>query len=217
MTATAFLLLLLAIDTGPVTLPTTTPRLLAPGDVVRVQVSNQDEEMTLNPDGEVYVRGLGVVSLRGRTPDAATTDLARRIRSAGYAVDETDVVIFLVRTAPETTPPRPPAPRDESLTADSGVTVLGEVAKPGIHPPGRLTAVLAAAGGTTDRAAWRVSIRDRNGTTRTIDLYAVLRGRKPDDEIPAGAVLHVPRSVNPFTIIRDLLGIGAAVGRAASR
>lgn len=268
-------------------------RVLRVGDEIRIVVADQSEEMTLNPEGAVFIRGLGAVPLAGLAPDAAAADLASKIRAAGYPVAETDVAVFLIKAAQppevakplvfvtgavrrpgeypaasagealraaggladradtttliiegrpprridaaalierrlddvpidsaativvEATPAPPPPPHPRDLTADSGVTVLGEVARPGIYTAGRLTAILASAGGTTDRAAWRLALRLPDGSTRRLDLYAVLRGREADTEIPAGAVLHALRSVNPLTILRDLLGIGAAVGRAA--
>lgn len=195
------LALLLTTDTPSV-------HILRPGDQVLVVVKDQREEMKINPDGEVFLRGLGAVPFVSKTSAEAQRDLHARITAAGYPVVETEVAVFLVTAAPDPPPPpTPPAPREVPLTADSGVTVLGEVSKPGIHPPGRLTEILAHAGGTTSQAASRLVLRLPDGTSKRIHLAQVLAGRAPDEEIPPGAVLHAPRAFNFFEFLGTILGL----------
>jgi polysaccharide export outer membrane protein len=65
--------------------------------------------------------------------------------------------------------------------ATQGISVMGEVAKPGIFPllgTARLFDAIAAAGGTTPRAGAKVTIlhRDRSAVPETVSLFAAAEG-----------------------------------------
>ncbi len=76
------------------------------------------------------------------------------------------------------------------------VTVVGEVAEPGLHYVPSLTdliGVLSAAGGIRKTGSLRdVRVLSRDGGARSIDLYAVLKGRNADLRIVDGDRIVVP-------------------------
>lgn len=115
----------------------------------------------------------------------------------------------------------------QGVTPGEGAGVLGEVGRPGLVPVGTgadLWAVLAAAGGTTERAnlrAVRVLTRGESGVTVTnYDLRAVLdNGSRAPVTIKTGDVVVVlPKGANLWTglvqvlaISRDLLNVAVLV------
>jgi polysaccharide export outer membrane protein len=110
---------------------------IAAGDVVGVRVFNQENMTTrarVRGDGKITVPLLGDVEVRGRTPEAAASDVAVRYRAY---LSSPRVTVTVEEAQP------------------TGVSVLGEVTRPGIYalerPAGVLQA-LAAAGGLTEFA-----------------------------------------------------------------
>lgn len=102
------------------------------------------------------------------------------------------------------------------LAPGEGAGVLGEVTRPGLVPVGGgadLWAVLAAAGGTTQRAnlrAVRVLTRGETGIAVTnYDLRDVLdHGSRAPVTIKSGDVVVVmPKGANPWTAMVQILGI----------
>jgi polysaccharide export outer membrane protein len=110
---------------------------IASGDLVGVRIFNQETMTTrarVRGDGKITVPLLGDVEVRGRTPAAAAADVALRYRE------------YL-------SSPRVTVTVEEAQPAS--VSVLGEVARPGIfalEPPAGVLQALAAAGGLTEYA-----------------------------------------------------------------
>jgi polysaccharide biosynthesis/export protein len=111
---------------------------IAAGDVVGMRIFNQENMTTrarVRGDGRITVPLLGDVEVRGRTPAAAASDVALRYREY---LSSPKVTVTVEEAQP------------------TSVSVLGEVARPGIYaleaPAGVLQA-LAAAGGLTEYAS----------------------------------------------------------------
>ncbi|MEO7331758.1 MAG: polysaccharide biosynthesis/export family protein [Minicystis sp.] len=111
---------------------------IAPGDVLSVRVFNQDNMSTrarVRSDGKIAVPFVGDVDVLGKTPAAVAKELSVLLKE--YVVSPTVTITI-----------------EETLAAT--VSVLGEVARPGIYPIDASTGVLqalAAAGGFTDYAS----------------------------------------------------------------
>jgi polysaccharide export outer membrane protein len=112
--------------------------LIAAGDMLSVRVFNQDNMSTrarVRTDGKIAVPFIGDVEVRGKTPAMVSAELAALLKE--YVVSP-NVTITI-----------------EEAQATS-VSVMGEVARPGIYPIDSTTGVLqalAAAGGFTDYAS----------------------------------------------------------------
>ncbi len=133
----------------PQTTDPTNDYLIAVGDVVGVRVVNQDALSTharVRSDGRIALPLLGDVEVRGKKPNALRAELEARYKE------------FIV--APSVT-----VSMDE--IAPLGVSVLGEVNRPGIvqmDSSGGVAQALAGAGGLTDYAT-----RDR--------IFVIRRGK----------------------------------------
>jgi polysaccharide biosynthesis/export protein len=121
------------------------------------------------------------VRIGGLTIDEAQTAIQNRLEVGGF-VHNAHVTIFI----------------DES--ASEGVTILGEVSKPGIYPAladRKLYSFISAAGGFTAAAGRRVSIMRQHGhaTPITVDLPRNLADNPEDNiEILPGDTITVPRA-----------------------
>lgn len=111
---------------------------IAPGDVLGVRVFNQDNMSTrarVRSDGKIAVPFVGEIDVLGKTPATVAAELSVLLKA--YVVSPTVTIVV-----------------EEALVAS--VSVLGEVARPGIYPIDASTGVLqalAAAGGFTDYAS----------------------------------------------------------------
>jgi polysaccharide biosynthesis/export protein len=111
---------------------------IAPGDLVRVQVFNQESMSTrarVRSDGKIAVPLLGDVQAAGKTSAALSSELSGRFKEYVNAP--------IVTTTVEETQP-------------TSVSVLGEVTHPGIYtldPSSGVLQALAAAGGFTEYAS----------------------------------------------------------------
>jgi len=152
------------------------------GDVIEIAVwKNPDLTVTVpvRPDGRVSVPLLGDVQAAGMTPLALKQTLTEGFRQYVTAPG-VSVVIKEINS--------------------QKVFVTGEVAKPGaydLRPHTKLMQALALAGGLTPYAKGRVILlRDRQGKDRRfeMDLSAIIKGRRPEDNIllQAGDTLIFP-------------------------
>jgi polysaccharide biosynthesis/export protein len=162
---------------------TSTLRLSA-GDLLEVSVYNVPELATkarVGSSGDVYLPLIDYVHVGDLTVEEGQALIEKRLEDGGF-VRSAHVTIFV----------------DES--AAQGVTILGEVTKPGIYPAlgdRRLYDLISAAGGFTPSAGRKISIiRQHN---QTAPITANLPRNLADDlqdniEIQPGDTITVPRA-----------------------
>jgi polysaccharide biosynthesis/export protein len=157
---------------------------LGPGDLLEVSVYNVPELATkarVGNSGDVYLPLIDYVHVSDLTVEEAQALIAKRLEDGGF-VRGAHVTIFL----------------DES--ASQGVTIIGEVARPGIYPAigdRKLYDLISAAGGFTTSAGRKVSIiRQRNPSAPiTVNLPRNLADDVQDNvEILPGDTITVPRA-----------------------
>jgi polysaccharide export outer membrane protein len=123
--------------------------LIGVGDLIKVTIlgaPESDQEVRVGADGDVPLHFLGPVHVAGLTIGQAQTLIAKRLQAGGFYT-EPQVSVLDVEYATQ------------------GVSVLGEVQKPGVYPllgPRRLFDLLSLAGGTTPKAGKEVSIAHRD-------------------------------------------------------
>src|SRR6202050_800474 len=157
---------------------------LGQGDLLEVNVYNVPELSTkarVGNSGDVYLPLIDYVHVSDLTVEEAQALIEKRLDDGGF-VRSAHVTIFI----------------DES--AAQGVTILGEVTRPGIYPaPGdrRLYDMISAAGGFTPAAGRKVSvIRQHTQTTPiTVNLPRNLADDLQDNiEINPGDTITIPRA-----------------------
>jgi polysaccharide biosynthesis/export protein len=122
---------------------------LGPGDLIEVSVYNVPELATkarVSNSGDVYLPLIDYVHVSGMTQEEAQSLIEKRLEDGGF-VRSPHVTVFV----------------DDA--ASQGVTVLGEVAKPGIYPDvvdHKLYEVISEAGGFTPAASRKIAIIRRN-------------------------------------------------------
>lgn len=165
--------------------------LIGIGDLVRVSVMGApdfDQEIRVGGDGDVHLQLAGPVHIIGLTTEQAQQTIRKRLIDGGYFADP-QVLVF------------------EKDYASQGVSVLGEVERPGVFPvtgPRRLFDLLSLAGGTTPKAGQDVSIthRDQPNSTHTVTL-----SRNPAENIEANV------EISPGdTVIVSKAGVVYVVG-----
>jgi polysaccharide biosynthesis/export protein len=157
---------------------------LGAGDLLEISVYNVPELSTkarVGNAGDIYLPLIDYVHVTDLTVEEAQALIEKRLVDGGF-VRSAHVTIFL----------------DES--ASQGVTVLGEVAKPGIYPAigdRKLFDMISAAGGFTPSAGRKVSIirlHSQNAPI-TVTLPRNLADDLQDDiEILPGDTITVPRA-----------------------
>ena len=122
---------------------------LGSGDLISVSVYGVPElgqDLRINDQGNVSMALIGSVHLAGLTPEAAQNTIEEKLRSGGF-LNNPHVTILIKEMATQ------------------GISIMGEVARPGIYPlmgPRRLYDVIAAAGGLSQRAGQLVTITHRD-------------------------------------------------------
>ncbi|MCY7393936.1 MAG: polysaccharide export protein, partial [Leptolyngbyaceae cyanobacterium CAN_BIN12] len=158
---------------------------LGPTDVITVYVQRFQDlsfQAAIDQEGKITHAVLGKISLQGLTIDEAQEQVRQAV--SRYIINP--IVLLSLAT------PRPVQ-----------VTISGEIAKPGLYPllqnGGRVSSVLLAAGGTTERGDLRaVKVRRTftNGTIKEqdIDLYTPLKDGSafPDLRLQDGDVIVIP-------------------------
>jgi polysaccharide export outer membrane protein len=156
---------------------------LSGGDLIEVSVYNVPELSTkarIGNSGDVYLPLIDYVHVADLSVDEAQTLIEKRLGDGGF-VRNPHVTIFV----------------DES--ASQGVTLLGEVTKPGIYPDigdHRLYEIISEAGGFTPSAARKVSIFHRNQAEAIhLDLPRNLADDLTNNvEVLPGDTIMVPRA-----------------------
>jgi polysaccharide export outer membrane protein len=157
---------------------------LGTGDLLEVSVYNVPELSTkarVGSTGDVYLPLIDYVHVSDLTVEEAQALIQKRLEDGGF-VRNAHVSIFL----------------DES--ASQGVTIIGEVAKPGIYPDlgdRRLYDLISAAGGFTISAGRKVSIIRQHSETGTITV--ILPRNLADDlqdnvQIMPGDTITIPKA-----------------------
>jgi polysaccharide biosynthesis/export protein len=178
------------IETGNVSAALLIARELSPqlklgaGDLLEVSVYNVPELSTkarVGTSGDVYLPLIDYVHVGDLTVEEAQNLIQKRLEDGGF-VRNAHVTIFL----------------DESPS--QGVTILGEVSRPGIYPAlgnRKLYDMLSAAGGFTAAAGRNISIvREENPSTPIrVNLPRNLADDLQDNiEIMPGDTITVPRA-----------------------
>jgi polysaccharide biosynthesis/export protein len=157
---------------------------LGAGDLIGISVYNVPELSTkarVGNAGDIYLPLIDYVHVSGLTIEQAQALIQKRLEDGGF-VRNAHVAITV----------------DESPS--QSVTILGEVAKPGIYPvrsDRKLYDLISAAGGFTAAAGRRVSIirQQDTPTAISIDLPKNLADNLQDDvEIFPGDTITVPRA-----------------------
>jgi polysaccharide biosynthesis/export protein len=154
---------------------------LGPGDLIEVNVYNVPELATkarVSGSGDVYLPLIDYVHVEGLTQEEAQTVIQKRLEDGGF-VRSPHVTIFV----------------DEA--ASQGVTVIGEVGKPGIYPDvadHKLYEVISEAGGFTATASRKIAII-RESKSIHIDLPRNLGDDLSGNiDILPGDTITVPRA-----------------------
>ncbi|HYM78411.1 MAG TPA: polysaccharide biosynthesis/export family protein [Candidatus Dormibacteraeota bacterium] len=122
---------------------------LGPGDLIEVNVYNVPElasKVRVSLNGDVYLPLIDYVHVEGLTQEEAQSLIEKRLTDGGF-VRNPHVTIFV----------------DEATS--QGVTIIGEVAKPGIYPDvadHKLYEVVSLAGGFGPSASRKIAILRRN-------------------------------------------------------
>jgi polysaccharide biosynthesis/export protein len=156
---------------------------LGVGDLIEVGVYNVPEmasKVRISTGGDIYLPLIDYVHVDGLTQEEAQALIEKRLSDGGF-VRNPHVTIFV----------------DEATS--QGVTVLGEVSRPGIYPDTanrRLYDVLSQAGGFTPQASRKLSIL-RRGKTEAMHLD--LPRNLADDvsgnvDILPGDTISIPRA-----------------------
>ncbi len=157
---------------------------LGAGDLIEVGVYNVPELTTkarVGNSGDVYLPLIDYVHVGNLTVEQAQVLIQKRLEDGGF-VRNAHVTIFV----------------DES--ASQGVTLLGEVNKPGIYPDlgdRRLYDLISAAGGFTPAAGRKISIARMHSQSDaiTVNLPRNLADDLQDNiEIMPGDTIVVPRA-----------------------
>jgi polysaccharide biosynthesis/export protein len=157
---------------------------LGPGDLIEVGVYNVPELATkarIGNSGDIYLPLIDYVHVGDLTVEEAQSLIQKRLEDGGF-VRSAHVTIFL----------------DES--ASQGVTILGEIVKPGLYPAlgeRRLYDMISVAGGFTASAGRKVSIIRQHSEAGpiTVNLPRNLADDLQDNvEILPGDTITVPRA-----------------------
>ncbi|MBS1850840.1 MAG: polysaccharide biosynthesis/export family protein [Acidobacteria bacterium] len=132
---------------------------LGPGDLLELNVYNVPELTTktrIGSNGDVYLPLVDYVHVAGLSLEDAQALIEKRLSDGGF-VNDPHVTLFV------------------SEYASQGVSLLGEVMKPGVYPAlgqQRLFDLISSAGGLTEKAGRDATIthRDQNGKATVVPL-----------------------------------------------
>jgi polysaccharide biosynthesis/export protein len=156
---------------------------LGPGDLLQVSVYNVPDltsKVRISNAGDVYLPLIDYVHVEGLTQEEAQTLIEKRLEDGGF-VRNPHVQIFV----------------DEA--SSQGVTIIGEVGKPGIYPDvgdHKLYEVISQAGGFNSSASRKIAILRRNQAEPIrVDLPRNLADDVSGNvEIRPGDTITVPRA-----------------------
>ena len=154
---------------------------IAAGDLLDISVYDVPESartVRVGKSGDVLVPLIGRVSLAGLTVEQAERAIAKQL-VAGQFYNDPQVIVF------------------EKEPAAQGISVLGEVQRPGIYPlfgNPKLFDVISAAGGVTQRAGRQVTITHRSGGSGSIALAQESSDPRSNPKIEAGDTVVVSKA-----------------------
>jgi len=156
---------------------------LGAGDLLEVSVYNVPEltsKVRVSNSGDIYLPLIDYVHVEGLTQEEAQSVIEKRLEDGGF-VRSPHVTIFV----------------DEA--SSQGVTVIGEVGKPGIYPDvadHRLFEVISQAGGFTQNASRKIAIlRKGEKAPIRVDLPRNLADDLSTNvDIIPGDIITVPRA-----------------------
>ena len=162
---------------------------LGPGDLIEVNVYNVPElasKVRVSNSGDVYLPLIDYVHVQGLTQEEAQALIEKRLVDGGF-VRNPHVTIFV----------------DEFTS--QGVTIIGEVGKPGIYPDigeHKLYEVVSQAGGFSQNASRKIAILRRN---QPDPVRVTLPRNLADDvssnvEIMPGDTITVPRAPTIYVV-----------------
>ncbi len=158
--------------------------LIGGGDLLKVSVlgvPESDQEVRVNEAGDISLNFVGSVHVAGLSTTAAQEAIRKKLIAGGFFTDP-QVSVF------------------SKEYATQGVSVLGEVQKPGVYPllgSRRLFDVLSLAGGTSQQAGKVVSIthRDHPESPTSVSLSNdAAESAKNNVEVFAGDTVLVSRA-----------------------
>jgi len=127
------------------------------GDLLKVGVfgiPDSDQQVRVGSEGYISLNFINSVHVAGLTTAQAQLMIAEKLKAGGFFTDP-QVSVFVMEYATQ------------------GVSVLGEVLKPGVYPllgPRRMFDVLSLAGGTTPKAGKTVTITHRDDPADSMTL-----------------------------------------------
>jgi polysaccharide export outer membrane protein len=166
---------------------------LGPGDLVEVSVYNVPDlsaKTRVSASGDISLPLIDSVHVGGLTAEAAQNLIQKRLSGGGFVKDPH--VSLLV----------------DQYTSD-GVSVLGEVVRPGVYPvlgEQRLFDLISSAGGLTEKAGRSISIshRDQSGDPVTLPLTRNLADNAADNvPVYAGDTIIV-RKADVVYVVGDV-------------
>jgi polysaccharide export outer membrane protein len=152
------------------------------GDLVNVSVFDVPEmsqTVRVNDRGDVTLNLVGSIHLAGLTTDEAQVLLAAKLKAGNFLVDP-QVSVFITEYATQ------------------GVSVLGEVNKPGVYQvlgSRSLLDIISEAGGITSFAGSEATVKHTDGTTITVRLTKDARASLSTDvQLAPGDKVLIPRA-----------------------
>ena len=165
--------------------------LIGEGDLLQVSlygVQDYNEQVRVSSTGEINLPMIGEVEVRGLSPIQAGEIVSNRLKDGGFFNNPQVTVL-------------------EKEFATQGISVLGEVSKPGVYPimgPRKLFDLISAAGGTTPKAGRDITISSRGNP-------AMIRTVSMSDDPRKSMLTNV--DVNPGdTIVVSKAGLVYVVG-----
>jgi polysaccharide export outer membrane protein len=163
--------------------PASTPLVIGPGDELDINVYGAPDlsgHMRVNASGNISIPLIGYIRIAGLSSSEAEATIEAKLRDKSV-VNDPQVTVYVKEYG------------------SSGISVAGEVAKPGPYSPvgpHRLFDVLQAAGGPTERASNRVIISHRGQK----DVTTVVLSKDPAEmaasniDLQPGDTVIVPRA-----------------------
>ena len=142
--------------------------LIGPGDLIEVSVYGAPDyikDVRVGSTGEITLPLAGTVKVGGLTPAQAEALIAKRLSDGNFFNDPRVSVL-------------------EKEFSSQGISILGEVQKPGVyqmHGPRKLYDALSTAGGTTPRAGNTVSLLPRSDSQKA-EIVTLSYDGKPSNQ-----------------------------------
>jgi polysaccharide biosynthesis/export protein len=155
---------------------------IGPGDLLNVTVFDVPElaqTLRVSDTGDATFQLIGSLHLSGLTTDEARILVAHKLKEGNFIVDPQVSVLI-------------------SEYSTQGVSVLGQVQKPGVYPvlgSRSLLDIISEAGGTTSTAGPDVTVKHLDGSTATVKLTKNAQASLATDfEVLPGDKVIIPRA-----------------------